>query len=322
MTPLLLALALQAAAAQGQPATCIYWTQPIESRAALEKVGVRHICVPPEQRDAWRAAGFDANAVSSEELHARVALPVPGVAPRTGVASPTRAPWIVANGWRITRDSAAKYAYEVPAGKGALAAAEAIAYGADAVLQIDPADLEPVGAVMAVADALPSANLPPVADVAVVDDGSAAVGEVMNLLARRNLLFAIVKGPSSRYPITIALGSPEYPVAEAADPSAFALAVRRRLTDEKRSLRVFGSEVVVCRLLGDESRTRLYLINYGGREVQGLRIRVRGSFRGTDAQVAGVGRVALEDQSIANGATEFSIPRLTTYAAVDLSPAR
>jgi hypothetical protein len=278
--------------------------------------------VAPDQRDAWRGAGFDAVAVSREELDARVALPVPGVAPRTGVASPTRAPWIVANGWRFARDPAAKYAYEVPAGKGALAAAEAIAYGADAVLQIDPTDLEPVGAVMALADSVPAAALPPVADIAVVDDGSAASGEVMNLLARRNLLFAIVKTPSSRYPINIALGSREYPVDEAADPSAFALKVRRQLTDEKRSLRVFGSEVVVCRLLGDESRARLYLINYGGREVQGLRIRLRGAFRGTDAQVAGAGRMALEDQSIANGVTEFSLPRLTTYAVVDLGAGR
>jgi hypothetical protein len=322
MTPLLLALALQAAAAQVQHAACVYWTQPMESRAALEKSGVRHICVPPEQREAWRAAGFDANGLTREELDTRVPLPAPGVAPRTGVASPTRAPWIVANGWRIVRDPSAKYVYQVPAGRGALAAAEAVAYGADAVLQIDPADLEPVGAVMSLADSLAPANLPSVADIAVVDDGTAATGEVMNLLERRNLLFAIVKTPSPRYPINIALGSREYPVEDAADPSAFALAVRRRLTDEKRSLRVFGSEVVVCRLLSDGSRARLYLINYGGREVQGLRLRMRGAFRGADAQVAGAGRVALDDQSVANGATEFSLPRLTTYAVVDLNAVR
>ena len=36
-----------------------------------------------------------------------------------------------------------KYRYELPAGKGALAAAEAVAYGADAVLKIDPADRRP-----------------------------------------------------------------------------------------------------------------------------------------------------------------------------------
>jgi hypothetical protein len=85
---------------------------------------------------------------------------------------------------------------------------------------------------------------------------------------------------------------------------------------------VFGSEVVVCRFLSDGSRARLYLINYGGREVQGLRLRLRGAFRGADAQVAGAGRVALDDQSVANGATEFSLPRLTTYAVVDLNAVR
>jgi len=287
-----------------------------------EKAGVRHICVPPELRDAWTAAGFDAGAMAREELSARVPLATPGVAPRTGVASPTRAPWIVANGWRILRDPSAQYMYEVPAGRGALAAAEAVAYGAHAVLQIDPADLEAVGAVMSLADSVSETTLPAIADIAVVDDGTAATGEVMNLLARRNLLFAIVKTPSSRYPINIALGTREYPVEDASDPSAFALKVRRQLTDDKRSLRVFGSEVVVCRFLSDGSHARVYLINYGGREIQGLRVHLRGTFRGSDAQVAGVGPVALEDQSAASDATEFSLPRLTTYAVVDLGPVR
>ena len=42
---------------------------------------------------------------------------------------------------------------------------------------------------------------------------------------------------STRYPINIAMGDPGYPAAEAADPSAFALKIRRQLTDEKRTLR-------------------------------------------------------------------------------------
>ena len=42
-------------------------------------------------------------------------------------------------------------------------------------------------------EGLPAVDLPPVADLAVVDDGSAITGEVMNLLARRNLLFQVVQ---------------------------------------------------------------------------------------------------------------------------------
>ena len=99
-------------------------------------------------------------AVTPTELAGREALPVPGVAARAGVASPTRAPWIVANGWRTVRSPAAKYLYTVPAGKGALAAAEASAYGLDAVLQIDPADLPAVGSILTFAAGLPADDLP------------------------------------------------------------------------------------------------------------------------------------------------------------------
>ncbi len=83
---------------------------------------------------------------------------------------------------------------------------------------------------------------------AVVDDGSAVTGEVMNLLTRRNLPFRAVRAPSPDYRINIAIGTPEYPQADAANPSTFALKIRRQLTDDQRTLRVFGSEVVICRL--------------------------------------------------------------------------
>ena len=44
---------------------------------------------------------------------------------------------------------------------------------------------------------------------------------------------------------------PSIRAQEAADPSAFALKIRRQLTDERRTLRVYGSEVVICRLTGE-----------------------------------------------------------------------
>ena len=40
----------------------------------------------------------------------------------------------------VHETSRGKYRYDLPAGKAALAAAEAFAYGADALLKIDPAD--------------------------------------------------------------------------------------------------------------------------------------------------------------------------------------
>ena len=278
---------------------CI-WTQGA-NRAALEAAGIKRFC-----------------ALTEAELATREALPTPGVTARAGIASPTRSPWIVANGWRFTRHPAMKYVYDVPAGKAALAAAEAFAYGADAAMKIDPADAPNLGAMLTFLEGLPAADLPPIADLAVVDDGSPVTGEVMNLLARRNLLFQVVQAPSARFRVNIAIGSAAYPRAEASDPSAFALKIRRQLTDEERSLRVYGSEVVIGRLTGDTQRVRLHLINYGGREIEGLRIRLRGAYREGEAYAAGAGRLALQDHVVAEGATEFSIPRIATYAVVDL----
>ena len=278
---------------------CVYLAQSVDSRATLETAGIRRLC-------------------TETDLAQRESLGNPGTSPRPGVASPTRAPWIVANGWRFMRRPSTKYVYDVPAGKAALAAAEAFAYGADAVLKIDRADVRSLGEMLKFLEALPTVDLPTASDFAVVDDGSAIVGEVMNLLARRNLLFEVVQAPLPRFKINIRIGAPEYPREEAADPSAFALKIRRQLTDDQRALRVYGSEVVICRLTAGAGRARLHLINYGGREIEGLRIRVRGAYSTGEAHVAGAGRLALEDQTVASGVTEFSIPRLMTYAVIDL----
>ena len=280
---------------------CLFWTQGLQSRTTVR---------------------VSTTALSGAELASREALPSPGITARAGLASPTRSPWIVANGWRFTRHPETKYRYDLPAGAAALAAAEAFAYGADALLKIDPADAAGAAAMLTFVEGLPAADLPPIADLAVVDDGSAITGEVMNLLARRNLLFEVVHAPSPRFRLNIVIGSREYPAADAADPSAFALKIRRLLTDEQRSLRFYGSEVVIGRLTGDGQRIRLHVINYGGREIEGLRVRVRGAYVTGDAYVAGSGRVPLADHVVTDGATEFSLPRIGTYAVIDFKTGR
>jgi hypothetical protein len=85
---------------------------------------------------------------------------------------------------------------------------------------------------------------------------------------------------------------------------------------------VYGSEVVVCRLTGDAARVRLHLLNYGGREILGLHLRLRGAYPAGEAQAAGVGREALEDHVVTEGVTEFSLPRMGVYAVVDLTSTR
>ncbi len=301
---------------------CLYWTPGIETRSTLDAAAIKRLCVAPERVDAWRAAGFTVTPVSEAELASREALPSLGIAPRAGLASPTRSPWIVANGWRFTAHPTTKYVYNVPAGKAALAAAEAFAYGADVILRIDPADVGTLGEMLAFLGTLPAVDLPVLSELTIVDDGSAITGEVMNLLARRNLLFRVLQPQSPRFEGAITIGTPEYPREEAADPSAFALKIRRQLTDERRILRVYGSEVVIARLTGDDSRARLHLINYGGREIDGLGIRLRAMFADGEAHVAGAGRLPLQDHVVAGGTTEFTVPRIMTYAVIDLRASR
>ena len=297
---------------------CLYWTQGVESAPALQKARVERICVAPAQAEAWGKAGFTPMPVSDTDLALRETVAAPGIRARADRASATRSPWVFTNGSRFLRDPAGKFVYDLPAGKAALAAAEAYAYGADAVLKIEDADLESLGQMLVFLAQLPRSDLPEAADVGVVDDGSATMGEALNLLVRRNLLFRIVPAPSAQYRVNVKLGTPEFPADAAADPSAFALRVRRQLTDEQRALRIFGTEVVIGRLMGDGSRMRLHLLNYGGRETEGVRVRLRGSHQGGEANVAGQGKVPLEELGIVDGATEFTVRRLGPYGVVDL----
>ena len=94
-------------------------------------------------------------------------------------------------------------------GGAGIAAAEAFAHGADLVLAVDPADLEAFGRALAFFRSLPEGPATPIADVAVVDDF--VVGEVMSLLARRNLLFRPVAQATSDLPLMVEIGSMAFP---------------------------------------------------------------------------------------------------------------
>jgi len=155
-------------------------------------------------------------------------------------------------------------------------------------------------------------RLPVRANIGVIDDGSDTMAEVLNLLARHNLLFRVIPAADSKYDLNIR------PVPEATDPYEFAMKTRRDLTDEKRLLRIYGSNVVLARLTGDASQSRVHLLNYGQAAVKGLRVRVLGSYaQGKLAAFAHPGE-ALADYTVQDGATEFTIPEMATYAVVDL----
>jgi len=296
----------------------IYWAGGIETAESLKQAGIEQIATAPNKAVAWRKAGFKVVAVSQAEFDRREKLLTPRIARRANVASATQRPWIDANGWRFVRDPAGKFYYDLPQGKAAMALAEAFVYKADALLKIDPADLPEAGAMIAFIKNLPGGNYPEIADIGVIDDGSPEMGEVMNLLTRRNLLFKIASAPAPQFRVNIKLGSKEYPRTDAADPSGFAQKIRQRLGDENRSLRVYGTEMVICRLTGDGARARLHLLNYSGREADGLRVRLRGNYGKGEANAFGFGRVELEDFVNDETATEFSVSKMGIYAAIDL----
>jgi hypothetical protein len=298
----------------------VYWLQGPETAPAVKAAGIEHVCVPEEAAPSWSDSGIPVTAIGASELSAREVLPAPGLVVQPDLASATRSPWVTANGWRFIRNPGRRYLYDVPAGAGLLAASEALAYGVDALLKIDAADLPAVGRLLTQFAKLPERDLPNAADIGVVDDNSAEAGELMNLLVRRNLLFRLVdpQTPREHYPLVVRLGTPDYTRKEAADPSELALKIRRQLTDARRTLRVFGTEIVIARFTMDDTRARLHLLNYGGRTLEGLRMRLRGAYRLNHAWAVGSGDVDPTDVLTSGDAIEFSLPSLERYVVVDL----
>ena len=105
---------------------CLYWTQAVESAPALKKAGIERLCVAPDQVEAWRQAGFTPVALTDTDLALRETMAAPGIRARVDRASATRSPWVFTNGSRFLKDPAGKFVYDLPAGKAALAAAEAL----------------------------------------------------------------------------------------------------------------------------------------------------------------------------------------------------
>src|ERR1039458_3741689 len=143
----------------------------------------------------------------------------------------------------------------------------------------------------------------------------------MNLLVRDNLLFQLVSAPDRRLKVNVKLGAKEYPLADARNPGTVAREVRHNLTDDRRSERIYGSQVVVARLTAEGGKARLHLLNYAGanRKVDGVRVRVLGQYPKHQVWVAAGAGVELLDYSVEPDATEFTLPELKTYAIVDLS---
>ena len=293
----------------------LYWDHGPATAPTVKNADIERLYVPADQVAAWKSQGFAAQAFDAAKF---VKLPAPGVEYKMNVAAATSLPWVDANGWRFARDGSHAYYYEAPWRKAALAAAEAYAYNVDAAIHIDTRDVAAFGKMLAFLRSIDGPRLPVMANIGIIDNGSDEEGEVLNLMARRNLLFRVIPAPDPKYDLNVQIGTKDFPQAEASDPFAFATLVRQKLTDEKRFLRLYGSDVVLAHLTGDGEQLRAHLINYGGGKVEGLRVRVRGEYAHGTLEAFGILKAALADYGASEGATEFTIPELGVYAVVDM----
>ncbi len=269
--------------------------------------------------------GLAAPAPTGAEAAAFEEVPHPRVRSVPTVARATNVPWIDSNGWRFQRGiRQANYA-KLPAGFAALAAAEAFTFNVDAILDPDPADLEELGKMLQFLKATDQPPLPAMANIGVVDDRSSVMGEVLNMLTRRNLLYRVVSTPDPALSFTVQLGTPDFPSDSAKNPVEFAARVRAKLGDDNRLVRLYGTSTVIARLTGDGKRARLYLLAFDrsrrrqADDPQAIRVRVLGRYR--PAKLAAYGAApdaSLTDLRHIENTTEFWVPGFNAIAIVDL----
>jgi hypothetical protein len=297
----------------------LLWDKGPETLDQLQRAQIQQIAVPANTAESWKAArGI---SIVTADLNQLTTVPQPSLTFNAHTSSATRAPWVNQNGWRFLRQPQGRYLYDTKGEGALLAAAEAFAYQVRAYIRTDEAGLQPLGQMLAFLRGIGDQHMTAEANIGFIDDGSPESGEFMNLLVRRNLLLKVVREPDPKMDLTVALGEPDYPRAEAGNPKLLAEKVRAHLTDEKRKLRIYGSEVVIGRLLGDHNAARLFLINYGAAKspVHGLRIRVLGSYAKLHAVQYGNTNCRLTDVLTDSGATEFTLPELATFATIDLA---
>jgi len=198
----------------------LFWEGAPDTAATLREAGIREIVVAAPRLDAWKSV--TGISVKAGDPQGAVKLLTPTVNYRIDQASASRSPWLDSNGWRFLRNPQGHFYYDAPGKPAALAAAEAFSYGADALIRTDAEGLKPLGQMLDFlrgisTNAMPA--MPAVADAGFIDDGSPAAGEAMNLMVRNNLLFRIVPAADPKLKLNVRLGSKEYPLEAAKNPT-------------------------------------------------------------------------------------------------------
>jgi hypothetical protein len=63
----------------------------------------------------------------------------------------------------------------------------------------------------------------------------------------------------------------------------------------------------------------LHVLNYANRPVVGLRVRLLGRYSKQTGAVFGASDMRLQDVTVDDKSTEFTLPELSRYAVIDLS---
>jgi hypothetical protein len=119
-----------------------------------------------------------------------------------------------------------------------------------------------------------------------------------------------------------------FPHGCAGNPYAFAALVQAKLGDDKRLVRIYGTNTVIARLTGDRTRARLFLLSYAASRrqqrdnLQAMRVRVLGRYQPTLAAYGAEQDTALTDIRHPDTATEFWIPDFSVIAIIDLKGAQ
>lgn len=289
---------------------------PPEFRAACEKAGIRLVSgsAPPGiellKDGTWPG------------LNPWVQMGPAGDEKATAGAS--SGPWIDANGWlilyhRATSGRPALLAYDPPKdtrlrpGSVELGVAEAAAFGARFAIKFDDRFRRALGEAQprAVAEwkqverQLAFSETPvfrgsPAANIAVVADELEPVGEVLNLLARRNLPYVVLRRDRlsaeslTKYRLIIAIGQP--PLSRAApalkargapplverkgvsEPEAFVTDIGKRMAGRRLYTLEHADTIISYPYTLDDGRLAVHLVNYAIDQLREVRLRVAGKF--------------------------------------------
>ncbi len=240
-----------------------------------------------------------------------VTVRAPGIEMRRNMAMATSAPWVDSNIWQFRRAPSKSYFSDVTGKSVALAMAEAHSQGVELALRTTPDQRKEYEAMAAFLRTVPEGPTAVWANLAVTDDGSDAAGEALNLLSRRNLLFTTKPGAKADLKLKAD--------KSITNPYDFAQEARQKLGEDKRLVRLYGSEITIADLRREGNKVRLSLIQYGRRPSDAPRIRVRGHYSNVRALVYGTGEMQVTDLTTDGAYTEFTLPSLPLYAVLDLT---